>query len=175
MNNVQKQEDSSDCGLYAIADATALLFNQDPSTLFFNQSTMRDPLPYLPVYRSHRVISRTPQIWTQKKKLLEYKSHAFKRFVRASSIDRVYALPFAMRTRADVRTYGRIGRTWHALLARSVNLTRCNLLVLGNALSSAFFFRQSRTNFSLTLCSRPALLFPDCSAVSITRSLKPAV
>ena len=50
-----------------------------------------------------------------------------------------------------------------------------DLLPRGSASSSAFFFLQSVTSFSLTEYSRPAALFPHFSAVSITFSLKAAV
>ena len=40
----QKQTGSSDCGLFVIAAACALLFGQNPSTCLFNQSLMRNYL-----------------------------------------------------------------------------------------------------------------------------------
>ena len=49
------------------------------------------------------------------------------------------------------------------------------LLPRGSASSSAFFFLQSLTSFSLTEYLRPAALFPHFSAVSITFSLKAAM
>ena len=42
MMNVQKQVGIHDCGLFAIAVATALVHDKDPSRLLFNQSKMRD-------------------------------------------------------------------------------------------------------------------------------------
>ena len=39
--DVQKQEGSSDCGLYALAFATALIFGRKPEECSFNQSLMR--------------------------------------------------------------------------------------------------------------------------------------
>ena len=42
--NMQKQHGSTDCGLFAIAVVTALLFGEDPSSLHFEQSCMRNHL-----------------------------------------------------------------------------------------------------------------------------------
>ena len=38
---IPKQSGTSDCGLYAIANATALCFGKDPAILYFNQALMR--------------------------------------------------------------------------------------------------------------------------------------
>ena len=37
---VQKQDDTSDCGLFSIAFATALTFGQDPAMIYFDQEKM---------------------------------------------------------------------------------------------------------------------------------------
>lgn len=42
--NTQKQEGVNDCGVFAIAVATGLLFGEDPSNLHFDQSSMRSHL-----------------------------------------------------------------------------------------------------------------------------------
>ena len=39
--NIPKQSGGTDCGLYAIANATALCFQQDPSKIQFHQNVMR--------------------------------------------------------------------------------------------------------------------------------------
>ena len=39
--NIPKQLSINDCGLYAIANAAALCFGKDPTTVYFNQSLMR--------------------------------------------------------------------------------------------------------------------------------------
>ena len=41
---MQRQEGANDCGLFAIAVVTALLFGEDPSSLHFEQSCMRSHL-----------------------------------------------------------------------------------------------------------------------------------
>ena len=39
--DVQKQANTSDCGLFSIAFATALTFGQDPAMTYFDQEKMR--------------------------------------------------------------------------------------------------------------------------------------
>ena len=39
--DVQKQANTSDCGLFSIVFATALTFGQDPATIFFDQEKMK--------------------------------------------------------------------------------------------------------------------------------------
>jgi hypothetical protein len=41
---VQKQVDVQDCGLFAIANATAIAFGRDPGTETFQQALMRNHL-----------------------------------------------------------------------------------------------------------------------------------
>lgn len=41
MENFQKQDGGTDCGLFAIAAGTALLYQQDLSATAFNQEEMR--------------------------------------------------------------------------------------------------------------------------------------
>ena len=77
-------------------------------------------------------------------KVLEYKSHALgvsrelNRFARASSIECKTAHMPCVHARMYVRTYGRIG------------LTGCDLLVLGNALSSSFFLHARNAVFLIS-------------------------
>ena len=44
--NSQKQKGSKDCGLFAIAFATALAYGQNPSKLKYDQSSMRSHLAH---------------------------------------------------------------------------------------------------------------------------------
>ena len=44
MENFQKQDGGTDCGLFAIAAGTALLYQQDLSATVFNQEEMRSHL-----------------------------------------------------------------------------------------------------------------------------------
>ncbi len=72
--NVQMQSGSNDCGLFAIAFATALVFAEKPGTFFFDQAEMRKHLlkclitreiTQFPVKRmrhSHKNIKRTEKV-----------------------------------------------------------------------------------------------------------------
>ena len=42
--NVQKQQGGSECGLYAIANATSLAYGKDPVSMTYIESTMRELL-----------------------------------------------------------------------------------------------------------------------------------
>ena len=42
--NVQKQQGGSECGLYAIANATSLAYGKDPVSMTYIESTMREHL-----------------------------------------------------------------------------------------------------------------------------------
>ena len=86
----------------------------------------------------------------KKKKLLEYKSQTL-------SVSRERAQSSVRPPICHAYTRGCTYVRSDRLRAASFAPTHCDLLILGNALSSAFFFRQSRTNFSLTLCSRSVL------------------
>ena len=46
MMNVAKQKGSTDCGLYAIAILTYLAFDNDPTTVIFNQAALRPHLTH---------------------------------------------------------------------------------------------------------------------------------
>ena len=55
---VQRQQDSSSCGLFAVAFATSLCFGSDPSTIMYDSATLRSHLKHCFVYQESWSLSQ---------------------------------------------------------------------------------------------------------------------